>query len=149
MAARGQGKSDPFSIRLAMPEDRFVREEAKRLRQSRGTIVEAYTAEAIRMRRFPGIAFRGEDQRRRAWVLGTGLDVWEIVALVREFGSEQKVVKEYELTPGKIRVALAYYNESKSEIEEQLTLSRRSAEELSSRFPFIQSFEAATTVAGT
>jgi len=75
--ARRVTKSAPFSIRLGPQEDRFVREEAQRLRRSRGSVVESYTAEAIRMRRFPGIAFRGEDERRRAWVIGTGLDVWE------------------------------------------------------------------------
>ena len=71
--ARGKPpKSAPFSIRLGMEEDAFVRDEARRLRRSRGSVIEAYTAEAIRMRRFPGVAFRGDDYRRRAWVLGTG-----------------------------------------------------------------------------
>lgn len=99
------------------------------------------------MRRYPGIAFRGDDHRRRAWVLGTGLDVWEIVALRRDFGSEAKLAAEYDLTPGQIRIASAYYEEFASEIEEQLALGRRSENELVSRYPFIQSFEAATASA--
>ena len=148
MAAREQGKSEPFSIRLGTPEEKFVREEARRLHRTRSSIVETYTAEGIRMRRYPGIAFRGEDHRRRAWVLGTGLDVWEIVALVGDFVSEQKLVQEYALTRGQIRVALAYSDEFRSEIEDQLALGRRTAEELQSRYPFVQSFEAATSLAG-
>lgn len=149
MAARDREKSEPFSIRLAKPEEEFVREEARRLRRSRSSVVESYTAEAIRMRRYPGVAFRGEDQRRRAWALGTGLDVWEIVSLLRDFGSEQKLAAEYGLTIGQIRVALAYADEFPGEIEEQLARGRRSAAELHARYPIIQTFEQATTIAGT
>lgn len=141
--ARGKRKSAPFSIRLETQEDAFVKEEARRLRRPRGAVVEAYTAEAIRMRRFPGIAFRGDDYRRRAWVIGAGLDVWELVALLRDFGSEQELAREYELTPGQIRVALAYYQEFRDEIEDELDRGRRSQAELASRYPFIQTFEAA------
>ena len=102
-------------------------------------------AEAIRMRRYPGIAFRGDDHRRRAWVLGTGLDVWEIVALRREFDRERELATEYDLTPGQIRIALAYSDEFESEVAEQVALGRRSEDELTTRYPFIQSFEAATS----
>ena len=36
------------------------------------------------MERHPGIAFRGKEGSRRAWVAGTALDVWEIVAAYEE-----------------------------------------------------------------
>lgn len=147
MAVPKQGKSEPFSIRLARPEEDFVRREAQRLRRSRSSIVESYTAEAIRMHRYPGIAFRGDDHRRRAWVVGTGLDVWEIVALLADFENEQTLADEYGLTPGQIRIALAYADEFGSEIEEQRALGRRSEEELHARYPFIQTFEQATASA--
>lgn len=146
--ARGKRKSAPFSIRLGSQEDSFVKEEARRLGRPRGAVVEAYTAEAIRMRRFPGIAFRGDDYRRRAWVIGTGLDVWELVALLRDFGSEQELAGEYGLTPGQIRVALAYYQEFREEVEDELQLGRRSQEELAGRYPLVQTFEAAVTGGG-
>ena len=147
--SRKEGKSEPFSIRLGTPEEDFVRREAQRLRRSRSSIVESYTAEAIRMRRYPGIAFRGEDHRRRAWVLGTGLDVWEIVALLRDFESEHKLAEEYGLTPGQIRIARAYADEFSTEVEDQLALGRLSEDEVHARHPFIQTFEQATTIAGT
>lgn len=145
---RGQ-KADPFSIRLRSEDDSFVKEEAKRLRRSRGAIVEAYASEAIRMRRYPGIAFRGEDYRRRAWVLGTGLDVWEIVALRRDFASEHELAQEYRLTPGQIKIALAYEQEFHDEIDELIARGRRSEKELSTRYPFIQTFEEAVRTGGS
>lgn len=138
-------KSQPFSIRLGEPEDAFIQQEAKRLGRSRSAVVEAYATETIRMRRFPGIAFRGDDHRRRAWVLGTGLDVWEVVTLTRELGSEEALADEYGLTPGQIRIALAYYREFPDEVEEELEQGRRSQEELETRYPFIQAFDAAVT----
>lgn len=100
------------------------------------------------MRRYPGIAFRGEDYRRRAWVLGTGLDVWEIVALLRDFGSERELAEEYRLTPGQIRIALAYHDEFGEEIDDLIARGRRSEEELRSRYPFVQTFEDARAGAG-
>ncbi len=60
---RSAQKAAPFSIRLRAEDDRFVKEEARRLQRPRGTLVEAYAAEAIRTRRYPGIAFRGDDYR--------------------------------------------------------------------------------------
>jgi uncharacterized protein (DUF433 family) len=145
----GKGKAAPFSIRLERQDDDYVQSEARRLNRPRGAVVQGFTSEAIRMRRFPGIAFRGDDHRRRAWVIGTGLDIWELVALVRDFGSEQELAQEYDLTPGQIRIALAYYNEYRDEVEEQLTRGRPPLEQLSSRYPFIQSFEAATPDVGS
>ena len=98
------GKAAPFRIRLRAEDDRFVTDEARRLQWSRRALVEAYAAEAIRMRRYPGVAFRGDDHRRRAWVAGTGLDVWEIIALLKEFGGERALAEDHGLTPGQIRI---------------------------------------------
>lgn len=140
---RGANKAAPFSIRLRSEDDRFVREEARRLNRSRGAIVEGYASEAIRMRRYPGIAFRGEDYRRRAWVLGTGLDVWEIVALLRDFDSERDLAQQYGLTAGQIGTALAYYREFGEEIDDLIARGRRSEEELRTAYPFIRTFEEA------
>lgn len=148
MMGRGRQKAEPFSIRLRSEDDRFVKDEARRLQRSRGAVVEAYASEAIRTRRYPGIAFRGDDYRRRAWVLGTGLDVWEIVALLRDFASERELANEYALTPGQIRIALAYYQEFGEEIDDLIGRGRRSEDELRDRYPFIQTFEEAAAGGG-
>lgn len=141
-------KAQPFSIRLRSEDDSFVREEARRLKRSRGAIVEGYASEAIRMRRYPGISFRGEDYRRRAWVLGTGLDVWEIVALLRDFGSERELAQEYGLTPGQIGTALAYHREFGEEIDDLIARGRRSEGELRGAYPFVRTFEEAARSGG-
>ena len=70
-------KSQPFSMRLSLVTDELVTREAKRTRRSKGAVVESLAEEALRTRRFPGIAFRGADWNRRPWVIGTALDATE------------------------------------------------------------------------
>ncbi len=64
MAKGKTTKGEPFSVRFSAPTDRAVADEARRVRRSKGAVVEALTEEAMRTRRFPGLAFRGEDARR-------------------------------------------------------------------------------------
>jgi hypothetical protein len=131
-------KSRPFSIRLSQPTDRFVTAEAERTRRSKGAIVEALTEEAARMRRFPGIGFRGEDPAREAWVIGTGLDVWEIVELLRDYGTLERLVAEVELDRRSVELAQAYYASYPPEIDRALAENRRTVAELSDLYPFIE-----------
>lgn len=145
MRTRGSRKATPFSIRLRSEDDQFVSEEARRLQRSKGAIVEAYASEAIRAHRFPGIGFRGEDYRRRATVLGTGLDVWELIALLRDFETPEALAEEYRLTPAQVRAALAYYREYGDEIDDLIARGRRAEEELLERYPFIGTFEQVDT----
>lgn len=141
-------KAQPFSIRLRAEDDRFVADEARRLKRPRGSLVEEYATESIRSRRYPGIGFRGDDQRRRAWVVGTGLDVWEIVALAHDFGDERDLAEQYGLAPGQIRIALAYAKEFGEEVDELIARGRSSEQELARRYPFIETLEGAPADGG-
>src|SRR5712691_2592503 len=91
-------KGPPFSIRLSHVTDQLVSAEAKRTRRSKSAVVEAFTEETARTRRFPGIGFRGDDASRRAWVIGSGLDVWEVVNMLEDFGSLERLTGETDLT---------------------------------------------------
>ena len=72
-------KSAPFSMRISKSMEELVEREAERTGRSKGAVVEALADEALRMRLFPGVAFRGTDWDRRAWVIGSAFDVWQIV----------------------------------------------------------------------
>ncbi len=130
-------KSEPFSIRLSQPTDEFVTREARRTRRSKGAVVESLAEEALRARRFPGIAFRGADWNRRPWVIGTALDVWEIVAASRAFESPRDAAAETELTEGQVRLALAYYQEFPDEIDDAIAENGRPLNQLRREFPTI------------
>ena len=132
-------KSKPFSIRLSRVTDELITREARRTRRSKGAVIEALAEEALRTRRFPGIAFRGADWRRRPWVIGTALDVWEIVRASRDFGSPQEMAAATGVTEPQIRLALAYYEEHPTEIDDALRDADRSLDALRREFPTIDS----------
>lgn len=137
-APRKPPKAEPFSIRLTLATDRTVEDEAARTRRSKSAIVEALTEEAARTRRFAGIGFRGEDAARRPWVIGTGLDVWEIVQMADDFPSIERLVEETQLSERQVRLALAYREQYPEEIAQAIAQNRRGAEEWHELYPFIE-----------
>ncbi len=141
---REMAKSEPFSLRLSPTMETLVREEARRTRRSKGAVVEALAEEALKTRLFPGIAFRGADWERRAWVIGTALDVWQIVDAHRDFGSVEKMTADSDLTERQMRLALAYYERFPQEIDEMIELNRATLDELRIRFPTIDQPSAAS-----
>jgi hypothetical protein len=130
-------KSEPFSLRLSPQLEALVTEEARRTKRSKGAVVEALAEEALKTRLFPGIAFRGVDWERRAWVVGTALDVWEIVAAFEDFGSVEAMVAGTDLSERQIRLALAYRDRFPDEIAEALARQRQPLERLREAFPTI------------
>ncbi len=130
-------KGQPFSVRLDETTERLVEEEARRTRRSKSAVVEAFTEETARTRRFPGIAFRGDDARRRAWVIGTGLDVWEIIQMLEDLGSPEALVAETQLSPAQVRLAVAYHEAHRQEIDETIADNRRPLDDVRELFPFI------------
>jgi uncharacterized protein (DUF433 family) len=134
---RSATKSKPFSIRLSRPTDLYVTAEARRTKRSKGAIVEALTEEAARMHRFAGIAFRGEGPYREEWVVGTGLDVWEIIEMLHDYGSVEKLLEGNErLSARAVDLALAYYEHYRDEIDDKIAQNRRPPSELRDLYPF-------------
>lgn len=136
--AVGGPKGQPFSVRLSETTDAFVRAEARRTRRSKSAVVEALTEEASRMRRFPGIGFRGDDAARRAWVIGTGLDVWEVIQMSQEFTSVAALTEHTQLTDRDTRLAQAYRQHHPDEIDEAIAENRRPLDELVELYPFLE-----------
>jgi uncharacterized protein (DUF433 family) len=115
----------------------LVDREAKRTGRSRGAIVEALAEEALRMRLFPGVAFKGADWERRAWVVGTALDVWQIVDAHRDIPSIEQMAEGGSASEQQIRLALEYYKMFPEEIDDAIAENRRPIEQLEEEYPFI------------
>jgi hypothetical protein len=130
-------KSAPFSMRLSSRMETLVDVEARRTGRSKGAIVEALADEALRMRLFPGIAFRGVDWERRAWVIGTALDVWQIVDAHRHIGSIERMTEGGSASRRQIQLALDYHELFPEEIDAAIAENRRPIEQLEAEFPFI------------
>ena len=131
-------KGEPFSVRFSLPTDHLVEDEARRTRRSKSAIVEALTEEAARTRRFAGIGFRGEDAARRPWVIGSGLDVWEIAQMLEDFGSIESLVEQTQLSEPQAGLAVAYRNSYPDEIAAALAENRRTTEEWHELYPFVE-----------
>ena len=130
-------KSAPFSMRLSKRMQALIDREAKRTGRSRGAIVEALAEEALRMRLFPGVAFKGTDWERRAWVVGTALDVWQIVDAHRDIPSIEQMAEGGSASEQQIRLALEYYKMFPEEIDDAIAENRRPIEQLEEEYPFI------------
>lgn len=129
-------KRSPTTVRLSASTEELIAAEARRVRRSRSAVLEAVADEGIRMRTFPGIGFRGVDARRRAWVVGTGLDVWAIIAAHRDFDrSIERMVAESHLSERQIRTALSYYERFPEEIDEAIAENEAAVDEYRTRFP--------------
>ena len=131
-------KSRPFSIRISGDAEELIAAEARRTRRSKGAVVESLAEESLRTRMFPGVAFRGDDFERRAWVIGTTFDVWQVIDAYRDLGSVEALVAAGNLTERAARLALAYYERFPSEIDEAIASNRRPLSRLRSEYPFIE-----------
>jgi uncharacterized protein (DUF433 family) len=129
-------KSAPFSLRLSEQTDRLVTAEAKRTKRSKGSVVETLAEEALKARLVPGIAFRGDDYDRRAWLIGTSMDVWQVLEAYKDFDEDfERTVAETDLTARELRAAVSYYERFPQEIDDFITLDRRPLAELRAEYP--------------
>lgn len=133
MATKGR----PFTIRLRPEVEGRLEEEARRARRPKTAMLEALADEALRMRRFPGIGFTGPEHDRRAYLSGTGLEVWELMKLYQGYGEERRklMLEAHPVTERQLEVALAYHREYPEEIDWHIRENDRSPEEWHGMYP--------------
>ena len=104
--------------------------EIERLCQGRKVTFSALAGEmlieAARMRRCPGIVFADGPTGRRARIEGTGIEVWELVAVYLALDrDEQRLSATFDwLTERQILAALGYYRAFPEEIDELVEANR-------------------------
>lgn len=121
-------KSKPFTIRLSEEVEGWLERENRRTKLPKGALLETLAEESIRVRLFPGIGFRGPENSRRAWVMGTGLDVWELVEIYEGKGRE-RLLDEHDVTERQLNLSLSYRESYPREINEALQENARSPQE--------------------
>ncbi len=134
MASRARG------IRLTEGLEREIERDAQLRGQSFTSTTSEMLAEAVRMRRVPGVVFTDGPVGRRATIAGTGLDVWEVIATWKEVGEEWGALREsYDwLTDFQLRSAVAYYKIYPEEIDARLAVEERwTGERVESELPFL------------
>ena len=131
-------KTEPISFRPSQELDSRLNRMRERTGIPKSRLVEQLADEAERCRRYPGLAFRGPDLRRRAWAMGSPFDVWEIVEAWQDLSHDESQVREQlDLTARQLKLSLSYYAEFADEIDAALRLQRRRVEALATAYPFI------------
>ncbi len=104
------------------------------------SIAKDLLAEAIKMRRCPGIVFADGVSGRRARIAGTGLEVWEVISTYRSVNQDfSRLQKAYHwLTEQQLRAAIGYYTAYREEIDEVIKRNETwSRDAVAKRFPFL------------
>ncbi|MGH2894777.1 MAG: hypothetical protein ACRDPM_16155 [Solirubrobacteraceae bacterium] len=93
------------------------------------TLAQRYVEEGLRTDEHPLIRFVDGPAGRRPRLLGTGLDVWEAISVVRDNNGDEREAAEYlEIPLGLIQAPVAYYGAYRDEIDERIELNAHESE---------------------
>jgi uncharacterized protein (DUF433 family) len=122
--------SQPLSVRLNDATLARLGNRARRIRLAPRTLAQRYVEEGLRMDEHPLIRFADGPAGRRARLVGTGKDVWEIIAVVSDNGGDPAEAARYlEIPLGLIQAAIAYYGNYTSEIDQLIELNEQETAE--------------------
>lgn len=94
------------------------------------TLAQRYVEEGLRMDEHPLVRFVDGRAGRRARLAGTGKDVWEVIATVRDNDDDLSATTEYLRVPlGLVQAAVTYYGAYRDEIDELIADNEREAAE--------------------
>lgn len=116
--------ADHYTLRLAPGMRQRLAEWARRAGMPERTLAQRYVEEGLRHDAHPLIQFLDGPSGRRASLLGRGLDVWEVIATVRDNNGSVDEAAEYLQVPtGLLDAAVAYYGEYRDEIDREIELN--------------------------
>ena len=122
--------SHPLSVRLNDATIARLGKHAKRVHLAPRTLAQRYVEEGLRMDEHPLIRFVDGPAGRRARIMGTGKDVWEVIAAVRENGGDAVETARYlEMPLGLVQAAITYYGAYRDEIDQWIEANEQEAAE--------------------
>jgi uncharacterized protein (DUF433 family) len=118
--------SQPLSVRLNDATLSRLGARARRVHLPPRTLAQRYVEEGLRMDEHPLIRFADGPAGRRARLVGTGKDIWEVIAVVRDHGGDAAESARYlEIPLGLVQAAIAYYGAYTAEIDEQIAANEQ------------------------
>ena len=118
---RTQARRQHLSFRLPEPTLERLDTRAHQIRETRTGLAERYLEEGLRMDEHPGIGFADGPIGRRAVVVGTGLDVWEVVGTVKQSrGSVAAAARYLDRPAAQVRAAVRYYAAFPDEVDDMI-----------------------------
>jgi uncharacterized protein (DUF433 family) len=116
--------ADHYTLRLAPGIRQRLAEWARRAGMPERSLAQRYVEEGLRHDAHPLIQFLDGPSGRRASLVGRGLDVWEVIATVRDNDGSIRETAEYlEVPAGLVEAAVAYYGEYRDEIDRDIELN--------------------------
>lgn len=116
--------ADHYTLRLAPGLRQRLTERARRSGMPERSLAQRYVDEGLRHDAHPLIQFLDGPSGRRASLAGRGLDVWEIIATVRDNDGSIALAADYlEVPAGLVEAAVTYYGEYKDEIDREIELN--------------------------
>jgi len=113
--------ADHYTLRLAPGTKERLGERARRTRMPERTLAQRYVEEGLRHDLHPLIQFLDGPSGRRASLIGRGLDVWEVIATVRDNDGSMPLAAQYlQISAGLVEAAVAYYGEYRDEIDAEI-----------------------------
>ncbi len=94
------------------------------------TLAQRYVEEGLRMDEHPLVRFADGPSGRRARLVGSGGDVWEVVATVRDNDGDVTAAARYlGLSLGLVQAAIGYYGAHQDEIDDWIARNAREGDE--------------------
>jgi uncharacterized protein (DUF433 family) len=122
--------SQPLSLRLPESTVERLGARARRHHIAPRTLAQRYVEEGLRIDEHPLVRFVDGPAGRRARLVGSGLDVWEVIEVVRDNGGDLAAAADYlELPLGLIQAAVTYYGAYADEIDDWIEANRHESEE--------------------
>jgi hypothetical protein len=123
------GVSEHFTLRFRAGTTQRLERRARLTGTAPRSLATRDIEEGIRHDHPPLIHFLDGETGRRAAVLGTNLDVWELIATVRDHDSDLPAAAEHVGVPvGVAEAAVTYYGEFRDEIDEEIAVNEAESE---------------------
>jgi hypothetical protein len=123
--------TSPLSVRLSDATIARLGRHAQRVHLAPRTLAQRYVEEGLRMDEHPLVRFAEGPAGRRARLMGTGKDVWEVIATVRDNGGDIAEAARYlEIPLGLVQAAVTYYGAYADEIDQWIEVNAQEAAEV-------------------
>lgn len=116
--------ADHYTLRLTTGLRERLSGRARRAGLPERTLAQRYLEEGLRHDAHPLIHFLDGPSGRRASLVGRGVDVWEVIATVRDNEGSLSDAADYLRIPvGFVEAAASYYGEHHEEIDSEIELN--------------------------
>jgi uncharacterized protein (DUF433 family) len=120
----------PISLRLPDSTIKRLGARAERVHLPPRTLAQRYVEEGLRADEHPLVRFVDGPGGRRARLAGTGSDVWEVIASVRDNEGDVAETADYlQIRLGLVQAAVTYYGAYADEVDEWISRNRREGAE--------------------